>query len=401
MSWKKMKSFDPNNWDPKTDIKNLCFSEEFVDSLITLISERIEPPFSLSIDGEWGTGKTHLMKILEKRLRQDNYPTLWFNPWKYSKSEDVYFAFLKRLSNNFKNQHAIKDLGVFAALLVVGSIDTAARLISRNSLSYSNMKEISKDFRSVTGRRIDKYEDLSEELENNFRDITNRIFKKCNDKPLIIFFDDLDRCLPREALILLEAMKNSFNVKDAKAVFVFGLNSRITKNFIKHIYPDIDESYASLYFKKIFDYTIKIPVKTNEMVRCFIENRVEVLFGGKHEEVVAEILDLNRIIRGTSLRILEKIIYGFFVYSAMNRNDQLPVNFVLLLLFIKEVYPVYYSSLIDSARMRRFEDKCCDALFSDFSKQKGMDGALWCLLVENLKEYHTIPIKKLMESCLA
>jgi predicted KAP-like P-loop ATPase len=47
------------------------------------------PKFSVGIYGEWGSGKTTLMKVIEHKLKQNNDEvlTVWFNAWRYEREE--------------------------------------------------------------------------------------------------------------------------------------------------------------------------------------------------------------------------------------------------------------------------------------------------------------------------
>lgn len=47
-------------------------------------------PFTIGIFGEWGTGKTSLMRLVEKDLSDtsgDEIITVWFNAWRYEQEE--------------------------------------------------------------------------------------------------------------------------------------------------------------------------------------------------------------------------------------------------------------------------------------------------------------------------
>ena len=45
-------------------------------------------PFTIGVFGEWGTGKTSLMRMIEQKLAGDDVVTVWFNAWQYEKEEN-------------------------------------------------------------------------------------------------------------------------------------------------------------------------------------------------------------------------------------------------------------------------------------------------------------------------
>jgi predicted KAP-like P-loop ATPase len=51
-----------------------------------------EPRFAVGIFGNWGTGKTSLMKMIEENLDKTNTLTVWFEAWRYDR--DTHFALL-------------------------------------------------------------------------------------------------------------------------------------------------------------------------------------------------------------------------------------------------------------------------------------------------------------------
>ena len=45
-------------------------------------------PFTVGIFGEWGTGKTSLLRLIEDNLgKRENVITVWFNAWRYEGDE--------------------------------------------------------------------------------------------------------------------------------------------------------------------------------------------------------------------------------------------------------------------------------------------------------------------------
>lgn len=66
------------------------------------------------ISGEWGMGKTRILKGIENSLKSQGITTVWFSPWKYtsnsSKSNVISRAFLIHLSEIFGKPHEIEKL---------------------------------------------------------------------------------------------------------------------------------------------------------------------------------------------------------------------------------------------------------------------------------------------------
>jgi len=60
-----------------------------------LLDEFTSPPLTLSIDGEWGSGKSSFLKQLSNKLSKKFYPyySIEFNPWRYSENEALWAAF--------------------------------------------------------------------------------------------------------------------------------------------------------------------------------------------------------------------------------------------------------------------------------------------------------------------
>ncbi len=236
----------------------------FLDALQGLIRRQIEPPFCLSLNGTWGSGKTSLMRALSKRLDGDGFPVLWFNPWEYERADDVVQCFLANLSQAAFSKWGVaaKELGLFALSLFTSTLDAAAQFVSNKAISYKNIKEIDQDIRKHLESHAERYSDPVALIRKDFAALTHLVSEKaCDNKyPLIVFLDDLDRCLPDKALEMLEALKNLFVCEGARVIFVAGIDTEIAKRFIMKRYEDKDSYYAANYFRKIFHATLEVPI---------------------------------------------------------------------------------------------------------------------------------------------
>ena len=83
---------------------------------------------------------------------------------------------------------------------------------------------------------------------------------------IIVFVDDLDRCLPERALTVLESMKLFFDMPGS--VFIVGLDERVVESAVRTKFvrqPDssgheVDRQLEREYLKKIFQVPSTLPV---------------------------------------------------------------------------------------------------------------------------------------------
>lgn len=69
------------------EVKPFLDFDRYAETIIRMIKGS-EPNFSIGIYGEWGTGKTTLMRSVENKLQSgDDILTIWFNAWRYEREE--------------------------------------------------------------------------------------------------------------------------------------------------------------------------------------------------------------------------------------------------------------------------------------------------------------------------
>jgi len=181
------------NLDPITnETTDVLYSDkQYIEKLFHFIEASIAPPYSISINGGWGSGKTMLMKELQKRFENDNYPVLWFNPWEYERADDITFCFLLELNNFARSilKDKMKEIGIFGISLLFSSVDLTARILTNNKLTFTNISQICDEVKKEFENRYDK-ENPIEIIKNDLKKLTQTLTKKYKRKPLIVFFDD-------------------------------------------------------------------------------------------------------------------------------------------------------------------------------------------------------------------
>src|ERR1700747_2273447 len=85
--------------------KLLADNPEFTDRLgfqpmadiLAEIIQETDPPFTIGIFGEWGSGKTTLMTLVRRELDAREAKTVWFNAWKYDGKEGIWNALIQTI----------------------------------------------------------------------------------------------------------------------------------------------------------------------------------------------------------------------------------------------------------------------------------------------------------------
>src|SRR5215212_275359 len=82
--------------------------EAYSDTIVKMITQS-HPKFSIGIYGEWGTGKTTLMRVVEDKLKnnEDNILTVWFNAWRYEREDQFAIVALLKTIGYAMGKHPI------------------------------------------------------------------------------------------------------------------------------------------------------------------------------------------------------------------------------------------------------------------------------------------------------
>ena len=230
--------------------------EPFAQSLTTLIGKQ-PGPFVVSLHGDWGTGKTFLLKRWQATLKKDGFEAIYFNAWEDDFCPDPLVAIIgqltKELKLNLKHNFKVDDVKEKAELLFKQVVTGVFKKYTDVSLD-----ELSETFKN---HALDSYLNQikhKNELKDALTDISAEVKKKTG-KPLVFIIDELDRCRPLFAIELLERIKHIFDVPNI--VFVLAVNRAELCQSLKLVYGEID---ADVYFRRFFDMGFILPEADGE-----------------------------------------------------------------------------------------------------------------------------------------
>ncbi len=303
-----------------------------------------KPQFAMAIYGEWGSGKTTLMNAIRNHLDENSVDdakqkkartgivAVDFSAWRYEKEEHLIVPLLDTIrealvmkameweaeakaktakAKKFKAlgnvaKETAKTVGAVIASVLAG-FSFKLGISDALSMSYDANKALStaarfgknKTNEQPANGNINSHESFSKRLvdENLFQSLYHACFKALansfqqfqkvvkenldiDEARIVIFVDDLDRCLPRATLQVLESMKLFFDLQGF--VFVTGLDRRVVERSIEACYslnaesdsiPDVDSDAPPLvsgrdYLKKIF----QVPYSLRPVNRTAIGN---------------------------------------------------------------------------------------------------------------------------------
>jgi hypothetical protein len=82
----------------------------YIDALYQFIThEETGPPLTVSIDGEWGVGKSSFMLQLEYKLRKAGHFTVHFNPWLHQGTDALWGAFMLSVLQQISGDLSLRD----------------------------------------------------------------------------------------------------------------------------------------------------------------------------------------------------------------------------------------------------------------------------------------------------
>lgn len=273
--------------DSETNIDYLSF-DYLVKAVEDIVMDDTLTPSTIGVYGDWGSGKSSLMQMVEKALVEKykkEVVCIHFNGWLFEGYEDAKTAFCGTILEELRKHKTIpskvkgqitsllkkidgkkilmKGGSIALDVLLTGGISSLASLTVdsiastlKNKIEGVNaddIREALKDFKKDS-------ENKKREEVKNFQKDFELILKESNIKRMVVFVDELDRCKPDTVLDIFEAMRLFLFVKGSS--FVIGADSRLIDYAIKSRYKNIPGNNLDIskeYLEKLIQYPVTIP----------------------------------------------------------------------------------------------------------------------------------------------
>lgn len=306
-------------------------------------------PMSIAIQGDWGTGKTSTINMLQKRLNSDgNIKCVYFNTWQYSQfnmSDDLYLSFVNSLVRKCCSQDdKAKDI-----------IDAVKKIGTK--FFYNTMKEnTGVDLESFFKVQQEKMENV-EKLKTKFADMIATELKGKEDGRIVVFIDDLDRLKPEVAVELLEVIKLFMDVD--KCIFVLAIDYEVVVSGVRSKYgKNVSEEKCRSFFDKIIQLPFRLPVESYRLeglIRDTVSDDIE-------EDDIEALTEFVSELLGANPRAYKRLANSYFLIKSVNEmlqkeNDQKLDNVLIFgSLCIQMCVPKFYQLLVTVGDKKIFKE---------------------------------------------
>ena len=222
-------------------------------SILTRAILGTDPHFTIGIFGKWGSGKTTLIKKLESTLKSE-YPTkvlpVLFDAWRYQREEHMLMPLLNTLSERLKQEethwHKLNDDFKRLSTSLFAAITLKAPVVEfdgdKGMERWKHAEEVKSDY-------FGWLSELQKALDDARSDD--------RDRRIVIFIDDLDRCIPHKVVEVLESIKVMLDVYGF--IFVLAFDEQLVEQAIEGYYGENYRIDGREYIKKLVQVEFRLP----------------------------------------------------------------------------------------------------------------------------------------------
>jgi hypothetical protein len=283
-----MSSITDKPIDKKID--DLLKVEKYSQALSNFIT-RSDTPITIGLQGEWGTGKTSLMSLLLEDFNEKNIACSWVNTWEYSMfrganetTPGVLRGMLEKLKISCGKNWTLKDEGEKKFKKAARFLGGLANQIIANQTGVNLMEAsdgVSDNERATA--EIAEIKGLISELIQSLINDQNNSYQK-----VVFFVDDLDRIPPGDAVEVLEALKNIFDIPNC--IFILAIDyDVVVKGLESKFGPKTEENEREFrsFFDKIIQVPFSMPTGTYDIENFLVEklNSIGIQISDEEKEL--------------------------------------------------------------------------------------------------------------------
>ena len=227
-----------------------------VEALCGVI-ETDERPLVVAVDGKFGSGKSTFLAMCaahlrqEARLRRQEAAVAEFNAWQHSHTKNPLIDLISALIRQVPQSERLKRVAAGIGWGVVSAVSQGA--INRQNFQQADTESLFKLWHDIEEQR----QAFHHELEGVVQEAGG---------PLVVFLDELDRCMPQQALDYLNIVRHLFDVPGVAVVI--GVNQEELGHRVRQLYGK--RCNADIYLQRFWDLTMPLREPTSKQLSTFL-----------------------------------------------------------------------------------------------------------------------------------
>ncbi|MDP9154681.1 MAG: P-loop NTPase fold protein [Pseudomonadota bacterium] len=255
-------------------------------------------PVSVGIFGTWGTGKSSLLNLIEadlKRRANDDVIVIRFDAWLYQGFDDARAALMdviaRELYREAKDNEGLKGLAsrllarvnivrslgvaveIGAAAFGVPMFGAASRAVGAVNHYFSGISEeadakaIAEGGKAIGGLIDPEKKPSPPEQIDAFRSEFGQLLTELG-KTMVVFVDNLDRCLPTQTIHTLEALRLFLFM--GSSAFVVAADEDMVRHSVSQHFRDADSRHVKDYLDKLIQVPVRVPRLGVAEIRAYL-----------------------------------------------------------------------------------------------------------------------------------
>jgi len=345
------------------------------------------PALTIGLYGSWGSGKTEMIKALEEDLENEDCLTLIFDAWKYRYECNLILPLICALQRECLSK--IEDVKDSAKKIVTSAALVMANQFLKNKVGV-DIGEVKMALQTYEEgyKHYKKYDDNVASIEKEYKDFIELLLDKTGKKKLIVFIDNLDRCLPDITVNLLEDISSFLSIEGIPCIYVLAMDKENVIKAINHRYPDFDGAH---YLEKIVHVALRMPMPhkrenhdSNYGTYHFLKRyewgkKYEAVLesGDSRDKLFKKLVGIDGVFGGDLLgnpRRAERIVNKLMMLEAMGlfQAEETPddISMLIFLLLLCEYFPKVYGSLKDDTDFKYLQSNLQMSIQKETSQHK-------------------------------
>lgn len=312
-----------------TDDFKVQHSPKALQQYAEVISEQLlgtslkEHSFAVGITGEWGSGKTTFLDLLETKLA-GKAEIVKFNPWMCRTPEQVTDDFFASLQHQLSPRHSSlsKPIRDYAKYITNATLSWGHGFLSKLTLAFPQ-----------------------ESLQEKKKRLSERFLML--SKPVVVIIDDLDRLESSEVFEVLRLIRNTADLKNTIYVVAYD------KEYVTRVLEAKNIMNSTAYLEKIFPVELHQPkVEDYQLLQVLYSDlkRLQLMSGKFADELYKRLNENDK-------QLIVKILGNYRQIRRFVRVYSLNVQYIqnvfaneikLTDLFWMELLQIYDKSLYDT-----------------------------------------------------